>query len=88
VNVAAGTFEDDFQHAGLEPERFDGLAVLLFQRGAVEFEQRFSAKLRRNDGRLVVRRLGKLIGHLEKQQHGELLHVFHTAQPACCKTPA
>ena len=56
------------------------VAVLLFQRGTVELEQRLPAQLRRHDGLLVVRRLGELVRHLEEEQHRELLHVFHAAQ--------
>ena len=80
MDLAAGALEDDAEHAALQRQLFEDLAVLVLQRRAVERQQRLPAQLRRDRGGLIVRLLGELVGHLEEEQQGELLDVLEAAE--------
>jgi hypothetical protein len=53
---------------------------MVFQRRAVQRQQRFPAVSRRHDGRAVVRRLGELVCHLEEQQQRQLLYILEARE--------
>ena len=81
MDLAARPFEDDAEHPGLRAQLLKARAVPVFQRGAVEVEQRGPAEFRRHDWLALVGRLGALIRHLEEQQQGQLLDVLEAGEP-------
>jgi hypothetical protein len=52
-----GFAEDGSEHAWYFAELFEGVAIMLFERDAVEFEQTGPVIFFRNDGGLVLWRL-------------------------------
>ena len=78
--LAPCALKDDAEHTGLNTELFQNLAVLTFERRAVEGQERLPAKFGRNDWSLVVGRLGKLVGHLEEEQERHLLNVLKAGE--------
>jgi hypothetical protein len=80
VNLAASALENDAEHAALDAKFLEGGAVLVFEGGTVEWQQRFPSKFRRHQRLPVVGRLGVLVGHLEEEQQGELLDVLETGE--------
>ena len=81
VNLAARALEDDAEHPALRPQLLETGAVLVFQRSAVEVQQRLPAEFRRHDRLALVGRPGELIRHLEEQQQGQLLDVLEAGEP-------
>ena len=81
VNLAARALEDDAEHPARCPQFLETCTVLIFQRSAVEVQQRLPAEFRRHDRLALVRRLGELVRHLEEQQQGQLLDVLEAGEP-------
>ena len=81
VNLAAGAFEDDAEHARLHAEFLEAGAVLILQSCAVERQKRFPTQRRRHNWFALVRRLGELVRHLEEEQQRQLLDVFEAGEP-------
>ena len=81
MNLAARAPEDDAEHPALRPQLLETGAVLVFQHGTVEVQQRLPAEFRRYDRLAFVGRLGELIRHLEEQQQGQLLDVLEAGEP-------
>jgi hypothetical protein len=67
--------EDQPEQAFLIAQRLQGVAVVIEQLVAVFLEQAGPGVLRGHRAGLLVRRPGALVGHLQKQQIGELLDV-------------
>jgi hypothetical protein len=68
--------EDQPQQALFLAQRIQRVAVLDLQRVAVHGQQGGPVQPGGDDGGLVERRAGLLVGHLEEQQEGELLDVI------------
>ena len=71
--------EDERARAFLVAEPLERVAVVVEELVAVAGEERGPAVLPGDNARLVVRRLGSLIRHLEEQQVGELLDIIAIA---------
>ena len=80
LDLGPGLLEDFAEHPWLLAEFFQEVAVMGLEFVAVQLQQALPAELRRHDGRAVVRRLGQLVGHLEKEQKGDLLRVGHVRE--------
>ena len=81
VYLAARPLEDDAEHPALRAQLLETGTVLLFQRRAVEVQQRLPAELPRHNRFAFVGRLRELIRHLEEQQQGQLLDVLEAGKP-------
>ena len=77
--------EDDAEHPALRAQLIETGTVLLFQRRAVDVQQRLPTELPRHDRFALVGRLRKLIRHLEEQQQGQLLDVLEAGEPGVAK---
>ena len=80
LNLVLGLAENDAEHSGLFTEPFQRLAVLRFERIAVEFDQLRPRVTLGNAAGLVERRLRPLIRHLQEQQVRQLLDVIAVAE--------
>ena len=81
MNLTARALEDDAEHPPLRAQFLEALAVLVFERGAVEVQQRLPTELRWHNRFALVGWLGELIRHLEEQQEGQLLNVLEAREP-------
>ena len=81
MNFTARALENDAEHPPLRSKLLEALAVLVFERGAVEVQQSLPTELRWHDRFAFVGRLGELIRHLEEQQEGQLLDVLEAGEP-------
>jgi hypothetical protein len=75
LDLVLGLLEDDAEHARLLAERFEDVAVLGFELGAIEADEAGPVAVTRYERLLVVGRFGPLVGHFEEEQEGELLDV-------------
>ena len=75
LDLVLGFAEDDAEDARLFAEIFEGVAVVSFERQAVELDEAGPVVIVGDGGLLVVGRAGPLVVHLEKEKIGELLDV-------------
>ena len=78
--LAPRTAEDHAQHPRLFGQHLQAAAKLRFERLAIQTQQRLPAKSGRHQRRPFVGRLSELVGHLKKQQEGELLDVLEAGE--------
>ena len=69
-------------------QRFERMAVVIKQIIAIFGQQRWPGVRTGDQARLVVRRLCAFVGHLEKQQIGELLDVIAIAHAVIAQSIA
>lgn len=76
LDFVLGLAENDAQDAGFLAQIFQGVAVMFFERQAIELNEAGPVVVF-GDGRLfVIRRAGALVIHFEEEKVGELLDVI------------
>ena len=75
LDLVLSLAEDDAEDARLFAEIFEGVAVVSFERQAVEFDETCPVVIFGDGGLLVVRRAGPLVVHFQEEKIGELLDV-------------
>jgi hypothetical protein len=75
LDLVLGFPEDDAEDARLLAEVFEGVAVMSFERDAIEFDEAGPVVVRGDGGLAVVGRAGALVVHFEEEEISELLDI-------------
>jgi hypothetical protein len=75
LDLVLGFAKNDAEDARLFAEIFEGVAVVSFERDAVELDEAGPVVIFGGSGLLVIRRAGPLVVHLEEEKISELLDV-------------
>jgi hypothetical protein len=88
LDLVLGFLEDDAEDVRFLAEIFEGVAVMSFERQAVQFDEAGPVVMLGDGGLAAVWRTGPLVVHFQEKKIGELLDIVAIGDPVIAEQVA